>query len=349
MKILVTGANGHIGAHTVRLLLKAGHEVVAFVRETADLRTIEGLDMTLAKGDVSDAASIERAIEGCEVVVHLAAVYKTWAKEPSEIIEPALVGAENIFNAAKKAGVKRVVYTSSMAAVGVSESARARTPSEWNEDAKNPYYVAKTESEKKAREMADAAGIELVVLCPTIVVGPLDYRITPSTELVGKMANFQLPYLMTYHGGTNIVDVRDVAYVHAKAVDLPNIAGKRYIIGSENITSKELGQTVKKLTGTSPVHVPLPRGGMLAVMGMMESVSNLFGLKPLVPKSMVHENVGRWGWYECEDTYRTFDYKPRTLEQNVLACLNWLNELGELKASPLKSLEAKNLIAAEEY
>ena len=99
-----------------------------------------------------------------------------------------------------------------------------------------------TESEKKARQLADAAGIELVVLCPAMVIGPLDYRITPSTELILKMANFQLPYLMTYSGGTNLVDVRDVAFVHAKAVDAENVAGERFIIGSENVTSQQIGK-----------------------------------------------------------------------------------------------------------
>ncbi|MCG8670797.1 MAG: SDR family NAD(P)-dependent oxidoreductase [Pseudomonadales bacterium] len=336
MKILVTGANGHIGSHTVRYLLEAGHEVVAFVRKSADLQSLEGLNVTLAKGDVSDAASIEQAIEGCEVVVHLAAVYKTWAKEPSEIIEPALVGAENIFSAAQKAGVKRVVYTSSMASVGVSESPVIRSDNDWNEDAQNPYYVAKTESEKKAREMAEAAGIELVVLCPTMVVGPLDFRTTPSTELVCKMANFQLPYLMTYHGGTNLVDVRDVAYVHAKAVDLPGVAGQRYIVGSDNVTSRDLGKLVKKLTGTSSIHVPLPRAMMLAVMGMMESLTNLFGVKPLVPKSLVHENVGRWAWYDCDKTYQDFNYKPRNFEETIGACLDWVSQTGQLKSGAAK-------------
>lgn len=348
MKILVTGANGHIGSHTIRYLLDAGHQVVAFVRESADLRSIEGLDVTIAKGDVSDQSSIEAAIEGCQAVVHLAAVYKTWAKEPAEIIEPALKGAENIFNAAKKAGVKRVVYTSSMASVGVSKTPEARGSSDWNEDAQNPYYVAKTESEKKAQAMADAAGIELVVLCPTMVVGLLDYRITPSTELVLKMANFQLPYLMTYHGGTNLVDVRDVAYVHAKAVDLDGAAGKRFIIGSDNVTSKQVGLIVKKLTGTSPVHMPLPRGLMLLIMGLAEMFTKLIGVRPLVPKSLVHENVSRWAWYDCESTYQAFDYKPRNIEQTIAACLQWLEQQGQLKSKVLKQWQTKKVEFAEQ-
>ena len=333
MKILVTGANGHIGSHTVRFLLEAGHEVVAFVRETADLRSLEGLDVTFAKGDITDPQSIEEAIEGCDVVVHLAAVYKTWARDPDEILEPAVKGAENMFRAAKKAGVKRVVYTSSMASVGVSRTPTPRTAAHWNEDARNPYYVAKTESEKKARQLADEYGIEMVVLCPTLVVGPLDYRITPSTELILKMANFQLPYLMTYTGGTNLVDVRDVAMVHARAVDHQDVAGKRFIIGSDNVSSREIGILIKALTGTRTIHVPLPRGTMLVILGGMESLMKLVGLRPLVPKSLVHENVGRWAWYDCEPTYETFGYRPRDFRQVVTGCLEWLQQQGLLKGS----------------
>lgn len=340
MKVLVTGANGHIGAHTVRELLKAGHQVVAFVRESADLRSLQELDVTFAKGDVTNPESLEKAVAGCEAVVHLAAVYKTWAKDPAEIVEPAVKGAENIFNAAQKAGVKRVVYTSSMASVGVSETARARTADEWNEDAKNPYYVAKTESEKKARQLADAAGIELVVLCPTMVVGPMDYRITPSTELILKMANFQLPFLMTYNGGTNLVDVRDVAYVHAKAVDADGVAGGRYIIGSDNVTSRDIGRMIKSLTGTGTIHVPLPRGIMLAQMGMMESLFKLFGMRPLVPTSLVHENVSRWAWYDCSNTYQDFAYQPRPFKNVVANCLAWLEEQNLLKPAVEKRWQA---------
>jgi dihydroflavonol-4-reductase len=325
----------------VRFLLEAGHQVVAFVRETADLRTLEGLDVTLARGDVTDPASIERAIEGCDVVVHLAAVYKTWAKDPAEIVEPAVQGAEHIFKAAKKAGVKRVVYTSSMASVGVSATPAERTAADWNEDARNPYYVAKTESEKKAQQLADQYGIELVVLCPSMVVGPLDYRITPSTELLLKMANFQMPYLMTYTGGTNLVDVRDVALVHARAVDQDNVAGKRFIIGSDNVSSREIGILMKSLTGTRAVHVPLPRGMMLASIGLMESLMKLFGLRPLVPKSLVHENVGRWAWYDCEDTYEAFGYRPRDFRQVVSGCLEWVHQQGLLKPAVARRWERR--------
>ena len=341
MKVLVTGANGHIGSHTVRYLLEAGHDVVAFVRESADLRSLEGLDVTYAKGDVTDPESIDKAIQGCEVVVHLAAVYKTWAKDPADIVEPAVKGAENIFRAAKKAGVKRVVYTSSMASVGVSKTKVARTAEDWNEDAKNPYYVAKTESEKKARQLADEAGIELVVLCPTMVVGPLDYRITPSTELVMKMANFQLPYLMTYIGGTNLVDVRDVAMVHAKAVDQEGVAGKRFIIGSDNVSSRQVGAMVKSFTGTGSLHVAMPRGMMLASMGFMEAVMKLFGLRPLVPKSLVHENVGRWAWYDCEPTYQAFGYRPRAFREVIAGCLEWVEQQGKLKSSVKKRWQSR--------
>ncbi|MCG8314958.1 MAG: NAD-dependent epimerase/dehydratase family protein [Pseudomonadales bacterium] len=338
MKVFVTGANGHIGSHTVRFLKEAGHEVVALVRETADTRSIQGLDLTLVKGDVTDAASIDKAMAGCDVVVHLAAVYKTWAQDPAEIVEPAIKGAEVIFKAAEKNGVKRIVYTSSIASVGVSDSPVVRTADQWNEDARNPYYVAKTESEKKARQLADAAGIELVVLCPAMVIGPLDYRITPSTELILKMANFQLPYLMTYSGGTNLVDVRDVAFVHAKAVDAENVAGERFIIGSENVTSQQIGKLIKKLTGTGSVHMPFPRGMMLVSIGAMEAILKVFKIKPLVPVSLVYENIGRWAWYDSEKTYKAFGYKPRGFEESVIASLQWLKEQGKLKQKVLAAL-----------
>ncbi|MBN2161112.1 MAG: NAD-dependent epimerase/dehydratase family protein, partial [Spirochaetes bacterium] len=223
MKILVTGANGHIGSHTVRFLLKDGHKVVAFVREGADVRSLEGLDVEFRMGDIRDSSAVESAVKGCNVIVHHAAVYKFWEKNHSDIIEPAIRGAENIFNVAKKAGVKRIVYTSSAASVGLNNGPECRTADDWNDDAKNPYYVAKTESEKIAWKIAKETGVEMVAICPCVVLGPQDYRITPSTEIINSMANSTLPHMMIFKGGYNIVDVRDVAYVHARAVDMKGI------------------------------------------------------------------------------------------------------------------------------
>lgn len=181
-RILVTGANGHIGAKIVRSLLKHGYEVVPFVRTTSDLRGLAPLNLTYAYGDVMDESSLLAAAEGCEAIIHTAAVYRYWAKDPEEIMKPALDGTRNMFNAAKKVGVKRIIYTSSVWAVGLSTAPdMLRTTKDWNTDSQNPYEVAKTQSEQVAWQMADEFGIPMIAICPNGVLGPYDFRPTPST------------------------------------------------------------------------------------------------------------------------------------------------------------------------
>lgn len=332
MKVMVTGANGHIGSNTVRALLALGHDVTALIRKSADTRGIDELNLRIVRGDILDAAALAEAVTDCEAIVHLAAVYKVWAKTPDEIMEPAIKGTQAIFEAAANAGVKRIVYTSSMASVGVSDSPEeTRNSGDWNNDAKNPYYIAKKESEKIAWDLATAYGIELVVLCPTMVIGPLDYRITPSTDVIRCLANGALPFSFTYQGGTNYVDVRDVANVHALAVDHPSAAGKRFIVGGTNIQAVDFAQAVKEQTGTPFVYVPMSRWAMLNAMKASDWMFKQLKMRPLVPQDLVYENVGRWAWYDCKDTWETFDYSPLPLKTTIKDTLNWLSTIGKIR------------------
>ncbi len=231
-RILVTGANGHIGANTIRSLLRHGHEVVPFVRRNADLRGIEKLGLSYRYGDIRDRESLAAAVEGCDVVIHLAAVVKTWSKNPDEIIQPTLSGTRNIFSAAKQAGIMRLIYTSSVAAVGSAPSpGTVRTELDWNEDAQNPYYVAKVRSEREALRLSETLAVPTIRLCPAYVLGPYDYRITPTTAAIVDLINGTRP---TWEGGWNIVDVRDVAEAHAAAVDCGE-PGARYVVGGANL------------------------------------------------------------------------------------------------------------------
>lgn len=341
MDVLVTGANGHVGSHTVAALVEAGHQVKALVREGADLSALSNVDVTLCRGDIMNAASLDKAVAGCEVVVHLAAVYKTWAKEAATIVEPALRGTENLFTAAQKAGVRRVVFTSSIAAVGVSKRPVLRDADDWNEDARNPYYVAKTESERAARALANTMGMELVVLCPSLVLGRLDYRMTPSTELIYCLANGQLPYAVTYPGGTNLVDVGDVALAQVKAVEQEGVAGRRFLVTSDNLESREIGRIIQQATGRFVPYVPLLREPTLTLLNPLEKLQKSVGMRPLVPASLLHENVKRWAWYDSSATWLQFEHRPKSAEQTIAHCLDWLLEQRLLRRKVAQYWEAK--------
>ncbi|PIE38273.1 MAG: nucleoside-diphosphate sugar epimerase [Gammaproteobacteria bacterium] len=328
MKVLVTGANGHIGANVVRALLEQAHQVRAFVRKSADLRGLEGLEVEYAYGDVMDADSLAAAAQGCEAIIHLAAVYKTWAKTAEEIVEPAMLGTRNIFAAAAKAGIGRIVYTSSVASIGFgTQPDDIRDGSRWNDDPQNPYYIAKTRSEQEAQRLAKEYGIYLVVICPSMVLGPYDYRITPSNRLVQDWVN---GVGQTYTGGVNLVDVRDVAAAHVAALTRGE-NGKRYVAGGDNVQVKDLGQMIKQLTGKRPLHIPLSRRVMLGSASVVEKLCRLLGLQPPFTRDLLYEVVERYGYYNTQATETELGIKSRDAEACLRGAIQWLEEQGKIK------------------
>ncbi|HET6769586.1 MAG TPA: NAD-dependent epimerase/dehydratase family protein, partial [Chitinophagaceae bacterium] len=225
-KILVTGANGHLGANTIRSLLKRNYHVNVFVRENSDLRGLSGLPVTYYYGDVRDPEALTKAAMGCDAIIHHAAVYKIWAKTPAEIMEPAIEGTRNLFGAAVIAGIKRIVYTSSTYAVGVSgDSKHLLTEKDWNDQDNTSYGIAKTQSERIAWELAEKNRIPMIVLCPAAIYGRYDYRVTPSHRL---LVDIFKGMGMTVNSALSYVDARDAGELHALAVH-EGRTGERYI------------------------------------------------------------------------------------------------------------------------
>jgi len=328
MKVLVTGANGHIGSNVVRSLIDQNYQVKAFIRKESDTRGLDGLDIEYCYGDVMKAESLEEAVVGCDAIIHLAAVYKTIAKTPEEIVEPAIEGAKNVFAAAHKAGIKRVVYTSSIASIGFSyDQNKLLTGNDWNQDAQNPYYIAKTQSEKAAQELAKKHGIHLVVICPAIVLGANDYRVTPSNQIVMDWIN---GIGQTYRGGMNVVDVRDVADFHVAALTKGENC-QRYIAGGENCVVTDLGKTVTRLTGRKIMHIPTGRKVTLFTARIVEGFCKLFGITPPFTYDLIYEVSERWGFYDFQDSVDTFGFTPRKSEESLKSAINWLLESNKIK------------------
>ncbi len=330
MKVLVTGANGHIGANVCRELLSQGHQVRAFVRDSADMRGLDGLELECVRGDVMDQSALVDAASGCEAIIHLAAVYKTIADTVEEIVEPAVTGSKNIFEAAKAAGIGRIVYTSSVASIGFSNNAdQMRSGDDWNDDAHNPYYLAKTQSERVAQELSREYDIELIVICPAIVLGPQDYRVTPSNQLVMDWLNGKG---QTYRGGLNLVHVEDVAKAHVAALSKGENR-RRYVVGGENLEVKEIGLKLKALTGIRPLHLGMSRSLTLMFAGFVETLCRLIRVRPLFTKDLVYEVVERYGFYDCDETNRTFDLTPKDSDRCLTDAIKWLAKTKRLKPS----------------
>ncbi len=337
-RVLVTGANGHLGANIVRSLLKHGHEVIPFIRRSSDVRGLEGLDLSYRYGDMMDAGSLAAAAQGCEVIIHTAAVYRFWAKNPDDIIRPTLVGTRNLFTAAKQAGVKRIVYTSTTFAVGSSDSPDTlRTAEDWNTDQHLPYTIAKTRGEQQAWQLAGETGIALISLCPNGILGPYDYGMTPTTELLCGLINGSG---QTFNSGTSFVDVRDVAEVHARAVDA-GTPGQRYIIAGEQLPMRELGDIIARLTGVKPPHIGAGRSLSLVIAGLMEMRARVSGSQPALTRNMVRELIGRYHYYDCEKTWQAFGLTPRPSEEMLVDAIRWLLFIGQIKPALAEQLAGK--------
>lgn len=326
MKILLTGANGHLGANTTRQLLERGHEVVAFVRQTSDLRGLEGCRVQMAFGDVTNLNSLIEAAYGVDVIIHTATHFAYWAKNPEDIKRPAMIGAKNIVKAAQQAGVQRLVYTSSSWAIGlVDEPTKILTGADWNEHPHSYYAKAKTSSERLAWEEADKFSVPMISLCPGAIFGPLDYRLTPSNRMLLGIADGSG---QTFNGGIAFADARDAGAIHALAVDHGEI-GQRYPI-TQSVLLRELGECVTAVTGKKVKHFGGPKSVAKLVGSLMELGAKVTGKEPLLTRGIVEDAAERFMLIDSKQTWRTFNYKPYSMQDTVVCSLDWYRQMGWL-------------------
>jgi dihydroflavonol-4-reductase len=336
MRILATGANGHLGANVVRALLRRGYEVVPFVRQGSDLRGLQGLGLAYVYGDVMDAAALTAAAQGCDVMIHMAAVFRFWKRDPAEVIQPALVGTHNAFAAAKAAGIRRMVFTSSCWAAGVSDRPdKILTAKDWNQDARNPYAMAKTESERAAWQLAEQTGIEMISICPGALLGPYDYRITPSTRLIADFVNGVAPI---YAGGLSHLEIGAVAELHAAAVEHGKPGG-RYLATGENAPVSRYGEIIAGLTGVKPRALPGGRASLQMVAALAELGSALTRREPLISRALAGEVGGRYLYYDTTETTREFGIAFSGAEQAIAAGMRWLLHVGQIKPALAAALK----------
>jgi len=258
MKTLVTGGTGFVGANVVRALLQRGGKVRALVRSRSDTRNLDSLDLELVAGDLRDRHSLEAALEGCDTVYHVAAMYTLWAANPQELYDSNVSGTVNLLEAADMAGVRKIVYTSSVATVGLPKDGRPGSedvqlrPKDLVSHYKRSKYLAEQEVLKYAQR-----GVPVVIVNPSFPVGPWDAKPTPSGQIIVNFLRGKIPaYVDT---GLNVVDVEDVAIGHIMAAEKGRI-GERYILGHANLTLPELFQLLEQVSGVRAPRIRLPYG-----------------------------------------------------------------------------------------
>ena len=256
MKAFVTGATGFLGSHVARVLGEQGADLRLLVRSTSNLRNLEGIKAETATGDLRDSSSLEKGMSGCDTVFHVAADYRLWVRDPAEMYRSNVAGTKAILDAARKNGVRRVVYTSSVATVGFTGNGHPA-----DEDSPvslaamiGPYKRSKFMAEQLAME-AGGSGMHVVVVNPTTPVGEQDVKPTPTGRIVVDFLKRRFPaYVET---GLNLVDVRECAVGHVVALEKGR-PGERYILGGENLTLKQILDKLGEISGLPSPKVKLP-------------------------------------------------------------------------------------------
>jgi dihydroflavonol-4-reductase len=271
MKVFLTGATGFLGSHVARVLAAQGAELRLLVRPTSNLKNLEGLRAETATGDLRDPASLEKAMSGCDTVFHVAADYRLWVRDPQEMYRSNVEGTRAILGAARKNGVQRVVYTSSVATMGFT---RNGNPADEDSpvtltDMIGHYKRSKFMAEQIALE-AGRSGMHVVVVNPTTPVGEQDIKPTPTGRIILDFLKRKFPaYVDT---GLNLVDVTECARGHVAALEKGK-SGERYILGGENLTLKQILDKLAAITGLSSPTVKLPYFFAFAAAAVDETIT----------------------------------------------------------------------------
>jgi dihydroflavonol-4-reductase len=278
MKTLVTGGTGFVGANVVRALLQQGTEVRALVRPRSDTRNLDSLDVELVAGDLCDRGSLEAALDGCDTVYHVAAMYALWAANPQEIYDSNVTGTVNLLEAAGMAGVQKIVYTSSVATIGLPKDGTPGTEEVPLpvEDMVSHYKRSKYLAEQEALKYAQR-GLPVVIVNPSFPVGSWDVKPTPSGQIIVNFLRGKIPaYVDT---GLNVVDVEDVALGHLLAAEKGRI-GERYILGHANLTLPQLFQLLEQVSGVKAPRLRIPYGCAYLSACVSELVARTITHKP---------------------------------------------------------------------
>jgi dihydroflavonol-4-reductase len=328
MKALVTGATGFVGAAVARALLAAGAEVRALARAGSDRRNVAALPLKVVTGDLSDPASLERAAAGCDALFHVAADYRLGARDSAQLYRTNVDGTRAIIEAAQRAGVGRMVYTSSVACVGLPADGSPGvedTPVSI-EDMIGHYKRSKFLAEQAVLALA-RDGAPIVIVNPSTPVGPGDIKPTPTGQMVRDAANGRMPaYVDT---GLNIVHVDDVAAGHLLAFERGRI-GERYILGGQDMSLRLILAEIAAQVGRPAPRVELPRAALLPLAYIAEIIAHLSGGTTRLTVEGLRMARKRM-FFSSAKAERELGYRWRAPAEAFSDALRWLRDQGLLR------------------
>lgn len=324
MKSLVTGATGFLGSAVMRCLLTAGHEVRVLVRPDSDRKNLENFPVEITEGDLREHQSLRRAIKGCDNLFHVAADYRLWVPDPETMHEINVNGTRALILAATEEGIKRIVYTSSVATLGLKQdgsSANEDTPSNFTAIA-GYYKRTKYLAEQMVKQLTDEHQLPLIIVNPSTPIGPGDIRPTPTGRIVLDTLMGRMPaYVNT---GLNIAHVDDIAYGHLLAYQHGK-PGERYILGGDNMSLLQILQAIDAINGTQQNRINIPIGLMLPMAWFMEKIASFTHTEPRATLDSIHM-AKKLMFFSSEKAHRELGYQYRPSIEALKDAVKWFKE-----------------------
>jgi dihydroflavonol-4-reductase len=327
MTILVTGGTGFIGAAVVRLLLEDGLPVRCLVRAKSNRANLANLDVEYAQGDVTDLDSVRRALDGCDRVIHLAAIYAMWLKDPNLMYRVNVNGTHKVLTACAEANVRKVVHVSSTAALGAHGTVPANEEAVFNmASTGDDYFISKFQAEQVALEFA-AKGLPVTIVNPSVPLGARDIKPTPSGAIILNVLNGKLPGYID--GGMNLIDVRDCARGIVNAL-ARGAAGRKYVLGNRNVRMKEFFDLIVKVAGRGRA----PRIKFPVFMAVQsgyaeELLARITGKPPINTAAWVR--VGsHYSWWDSSRALNELGLPQTPVEASIAQAIAWFGEQGWL-------------------
>jgi dihydroflavonol-4-reductase len=325
--VLVTGASGFLGAAIANSARAAGYPVRVLIRTSSPRTNIHGLDQ-VAVGDLRDRESIAAALRGVRYLVHAAADYRLWSPSPGDILHTNVEGTRTLMEEALRAGVERIVYTSSVATIGLRDGEPADETRPLPADkAIGAYKKSKVMAERLVCELVTCAGLPAVIVNPSTPIGPRDVKPTPTGRIIVEAARGRMPGFVDT--GLNLVHVDDAAAGHIAALHRGRI-GERYILGGENVHLRTMLADIAKIVGRSPPRLRLPVAAVYPFALGAEVWARWTGREPFATRDglrMARQHM----FYSDAKARRDLGYVSRPYREGITDAISWFRQAGYLK------------------